>query len=726
MRDIQKINFTVGYSDSKKEAPEEYYPAAVPGAVQLDYEKAKGLMPYWYGENYKNYLFAEDKFWHYEADIEIKKTPEKTPFLCFKGIDYKYGIFVNGEEVLCREGVFTPVRLGLQEYAGEKIKVRVVVFPAPKNPRAKSPGGEEACYSCKSMVSYGGDWHPRLIPLGIYDDAFVEYANTSHIKSFDLSSYVPKELDRVKISTETAVENPCGSIFIKVREAGGKEVFSKELTAKGEVKYEFEIENPKLWWCHNQGEQNRYEIYAELYDENGHLLDSAVKKTGFKRIKLLTNEGTYNIPQVFPDTQAEAPASIELNGRRIFAKGSNWVPAEIFPGLITEETYRIRLTLAKDANMNILRLWGGGVVNKDSFYELCDEMGIMVWQEFPLACAVYPDDDEYLKVLDRESRSMLNRFKNYACLTLWCGGNELLTSWGGMTDQSHPLRLLDKNCYELDRHKPYLFTSPRFGMGHGHYVLLTKDNRETLPDYIKAAKTAYSEFGVSAPAPVDYLKTFIPPEEFDDFANKGSWKAHHAFMAWAFEDTWFRTNDIKYFYGEAKSFEELTDNGRELQKEGYKHIFEEARRQWPHCAMALNWCFNEPWPCAANNSLLSWPAIKKEGYYGVQQALRDQMVSLRVEKLGWKNDETLNVQVFILNDLPSELKGGKVTVGIRFHDGKETDLKSFEYDTVSGLSGVCTGAVTCPLKNFSGKHFTLYAKADNCKLNSEYKLYILL
>ena len=135
---------------------------------------------------------------------------------------------------------------------------------------------------------------------------------------------------------------------------------------------------------------------------------------------------------------------------------------------MTEEVYLEQLRLVKEAHMNMLRVWGGGYINREAFYTLCDQLGILVWQEFPLACANYPDDEDYLSVLEQESVSILKRLRRHPCLALWSGGNELFNEWSGMTNQSLALRLLEKNCYDLDRHTPFIATSPLYGMGHGH------------------------------------------------------------------------------------------------------------------------------------------------------------------------------------------------------------------------------------------------------------------
>ncbi|MFD2329930.1 hypothetical protein ACFSR7_11830 [Cohnella sp. GCM10020058] len=267
----------------------------------------------------------------------------------------------------------------------------------------------------------------------------------------------------------------------------------------------------------------------------------------------------------------------------------------------------------------MLRVWGGGIVNKASFFEQCDELGLMVWQEFPLACNSYPDSPSYLKVLDQESRSIIGRLRKHACVVLWCGGNELFNAWSGMTDQSYPLRLLNANCYELDPSTPFIMTSPLEGMGHGHYVFRYETGEDVFQAMFRSQNTAYTEFGVPSPSPVEQLRRFIPPEDLYPPKPGTAWESHHAFNALA-ENMWLMSDQLEYYFGPHETLEQLVEQGQLLQAEGYKCIYEESRRQKPKCAMALNWCYNEPWPTAANNSIVCWPAEPKPAYYTIPDA----------------------------------------------------------------------------------------------------------
>jgi len=374
--------------------------------------------------------------------------------------------------------------------------------------------------------------------------------------------------------------------------------------------------------------------------------------------------------------------------------------------------------------MNIIRMWGGGLVNKESFFELCDEMGIMVWQEFPLACNNYKDNDHYLKVLDKESRSIIKRLKKHPSVVMWCGGNELFCSWSGMTNQSKAIRLLDKNCYELDENTPYLQTSPLYGMGHGHYMPFSSMFTETMTDIIESDFTAYTEFGVPAPSPFEYIKKFTPEEEWYTVEPGTSWEWHHALKAWdGNENTWFCRDMIERYYGKAKTLGEIIENGVELQGEVLKHIFEEARRKWPKTSMALNWCFNEPWPSAANNSVINYPDIPKQGYYGVQAALRNQMFSVRVKKMIHYPGSTLNFEIHLLNDLPEKLKGQKFSVELSDKNGTFKRWDNLYSNEVEERSSNIILALSTVLPNSISNKFKINIICEDKHLSSEYLMF---
>ncbi|MGE5427403.1 MAG: glycoside hydrolase family 2 protein, partial [Methylococcaceae bacterium] len=453
----------------------KWIPAAVPGAVQLDIAKAEKYQPLYYAEHWKDYLWMEDQYYTYRTSFKkpVFSSEERFAFIS-KGIDYQFKIFLNDKELLSQEGMFTPVNIDLTDYLKDDNELRILIYPAPKA-HTNSVDRSQAAYSVKPAVSYGWDWHPRLIPLGIWDDTYLEVQPISHVDDFHVNYTLNDALNKADIQLQMEGRKLEGMPFVwTLKDDNGKQVL------RSEHKTSLVFSNPRLWWTHDHGQPTLYTSTLQLLNPSGKVIQTLESKIGFRRIRLVMNEGAWSEPEGFPKTRSVPPAQLELNGRRIFCKGTNWVNPEIFPGIMTRERYNELLVLAKEANFNILRIWGGGIVNKESFFEICDEKGILVWQEFPLACNNYPDEAHYLSILKQESASIINRVKKHPSLAFWCGGNELFNAWSGMTEQSLPLRLLNSQCLQLDPNSPFISTSPLMGMAHGNYVFRDLNTKEEV------------------------------------------------------------------------------------------------------------------------------------------------------------------------------------------------------------------------------------------------------
>jgi beta-mannosidase len=628
-----------------------WIPASVPGAVQLDWARAKGLPDPTVGENFRLLGGLEDDPWLYRT--KVPRAPlskgERLHFTC-SGADYACEVRLGGKVVLEHEGMFSPFEIDL---AGCEpgADLDVLFRPAPKRP-GRPADRTQASASCKPAVSYGWDFHPRLIPLGLWAEAGFELRPEAHLRHVDFSYVLSEDLSRATITVAASTHGPAGYSW-SLRDAASRAVVeSSEPRAV--------LENPALWWTHDQGQPALYSL--EVRSVSG---DVYRRSVGFRRIRLVMHEGAWEEPQGFPATRNNPPVTVELNGRVIFAKGSNWVGADMFPGRITEGDLSRLLHLAQGAHFNLLRCWGGAIVNQEAFFDKCDELGLLVWQEFPLACNNYPDDESYLRVLDQESRSIIGRLRQHPCVAIWGGGNELFNAWSGMTDQSLALRLLNRNCYDLDPATPFLATAPLQGMGHGDYRFRDVGGRDVFEIFQGARNTAYSEFGCPGPSPVEYLRTFIPEAELWPPRPGASWQAHHAYGAWEADSTsWLFPGVQEHYFGPAADLNTLVERGTWLQSIGYKVIFEEARRQKPRCSMALNWCFNEPWPTAAGNSIVNWPARAKPSYFAVQAACRPVLASARIPKFQWREGEEFQAEIWILNDSPDEIPEGQLEVAI--------------------------------------------------------------
>lgn len=711
------LNWQIGYIRNPREKPREWYPAKVPGAAQLDYARAHQWPPEVEGINFREYKWMEDVYWLYTTLLDFEVEADEIATLYIRGIDYRYQIRVGKEILVDNEGMFSHISCDVTNYAGKALEV--LIWPSPKED--DSDTRTQARKSCKAAACYAWDWHPRLVTAGIWDEAILRIRKKRSIRAMDVTYELTENLDVCYLKVAIEVNSDC---TLQVRLRDGDAIVAEAVRSSAERFADFYIivENPKLWYPVGYGAQYRYEIEAAVVGIDGLFLDCCSRTVGFRRSRLVMNEGSWVEPSKFPKSRSDAPATLEINGRRLFAKGSNWVNAQIFPGEMTREHYDRLLTMVTDANMNILRIWGGGFINKESFFDLCDEKGIMVWQEFPLACNEYPDDPDYLEVLEREATAIVRRLRSHPSVVLWCGGNELFNNWSGMTDQNHALRLLNSICYEEDRNTPFIMTSPLNGMAHGHYLNYDAEtNLEAITMFCRSDNTAYTEFGAPGAAAPEYIKKFISPEDYADCnATNEVWREHHAFNAWT-EDSWLREVEVHYYFGGYDDVDDLCRKTQFIQAMSYKSNFEEMRKQWPHCAMALNWCLNEPWPTFANNSLISWPDVAKPAYYAVQSALRPQLASLRIDRHLWRGGETFRADVWILNDSLEYLQGGEITVAYALGDELGTICAKLSYPAVAPQKNLPCGGVMFNLPvDFSGMIRIRLSAVGKPEMDSEY------
>ncbi|MBQ0111156.1 MAG: hypothetical protein KBS41_04450 [Oscillospiraceae bacterium] len=676
------------------------FAATVPGNIQSDYAKFIGIDNIMYADNAKALEKTEDDFFEYFCDINFTAKQGEKLFFVAEGIDYKYDVFLSGKKLFGGEGMYKTVEIDISgAKCGERLSV--LIYPHPRiNKHIKNR--DDAARSCKPPVTYGWDWNPRLLISGLWKPCYLETRNSDYISPVAVKYELSKDLKSAKVRFVCKTD---GKAIYSIKDRNGNVVYKGEKPC-------CTLKNIDLWWPNGEGEQSLYEYTVKTagYKRSG--------KIGFKQIRLVQNIGTANEPEGFPHPRYVTFITVEINGRRIFAKGSNMVNLELFFGEVQKKRCEEAVKLAADCNMNILRIWGGAGLLKPEFYEACDKYGIMVWQEFMLACNNYEGTPHYLKTLESEATAVISLMQNHASLCLWCGGNELFNSWSGMDDNSPALRLLNKLCYELTPEIPFLSTSPMCGMAHGGYTFCEPSGRECFDIFQKAQNSAYTEFGVPSISPRKNLEKVIPKKELFPFAPTDAYVYHHGYYAWM-KNTWLCEDAIERYFGKSESLDLIISRSQWMQCEGYKGIFEEARRQWPHCSMAVNWCFNEPWITAGNNSLIAYPNIKKPAYYAVKDSLRPTLFSAKITKFLWRAGEKMSFDIYLLND-------GNQTVTEKATVYAVVGTKRFELATFKTTAKERTNTL-CPTVNFilpniKADTVKIEIKSASGKYDSEYKL----
>lgn len=351
-----QLKWKVGYNTDKDAESIDFVPAQVPGAVQLDIARAKQYPDYKYSDNFKLFKWMEDMYYTYQTTFE-KPHLSDNDRICFvsKGIDYEFDIWLNNKKIHSQEGMFMYVDLDLTNLLQEKNTLQIKVYPAPK--REGFPEDRtQASASVKPAVSYGWDWHPRLIPLGIWDETFLEIRSSSNIKDVYVSYQLAEDFSKADITlyASAKLETPC-SYEWQLIDKSGNEVLRWDGEMDKKISIDCTLNSPQLWWTHDHGTPYLYKSCFKLKRKTGEIISENVQKVGFRRIRLVMNEGAWDEPKQFPKSRSVVAAQFELNGKNIFAKGTNWVNSEIFPGTITSERYEELVKIAVDTNFNIVR-----------------------------------------------------------------------------------------------------------------------------------------------------------------------------------------------------------------------------------------------------------------------------------------------------------------------------------------------------------------------------------
>lgn len=659
-------NWEVGPSDDSPSSPDEWVSASVPGAVQLDWARAHDWPDYSWDCEATRYIGLEDRFWHYRADLP--EFPEGTACrLVLRDVDH-HAVVCSGGRVLAEGGgIGQDLSVDLEaELSGQPIEI--ILSPAPKVP--DTLGRDRARETTKAPVSYGWDFHPDLIPLGITGGAWVEALAPNHLRGVCWRDRLADDFSRADFEVRAEVVGS-GRVRACLADPDGKEVWSDsvEAEAAGSIRLCGAVDAPRLWWPRGHGAPERYTLRLELESEasasgSGSMIE---RKVGFRRSRLTMAPGQWDEPEAFPKSRSLPPMSLEVNGRRIFAKGANLVGPDIFPGTVDDARWHQLVARAVEANMNVIRVWGGSAAPKEAFFEACDAAGIMVVQEFPLACNAYPDKKDYLEELADAARALLERLAFHPSRILWSGGNELFNAWSGMTDQSHALRLIAAMAWQEDPDTPFVPTLPVEGVGHGYYLFRDPQSGVEVFELFQSARnTGYTEFGVPGTTSEAGIHAIVPAEELWPPRTVGAWKLHSGMEAWDVEPTsYLCMSTIEHYWGPQPDLAALIEKSQWLQCEGHKAIIEEGRRQRPFCGWAVLWCLNEPWPTVANQALLAYPDTPKPAFEAVAAAMRPTLASARIPKFQWCAGEMFTAELHLLHDAPEPRPAVSVRVSLR-------------------------------------------------------------
>ncbi|MGC8825086.1 MAG: beta-mannosidase [Bacteroidales bacterium] len=663
----------------------EWKPATVPGTVHTDLLNNKIIPDPFYRTNEKDLQWIDKVNWEYRTTFEI--TPEvlraKNIQLVFKGLDTYADVYLNDTPLFSGDNMFRTWQVDVKPYIRQKNTLRIYFhspivrglallekhgyrLPAVNDQSENGGLGPNAVsiFTRKAPYSYGWDWGPRFVTSGIWKPILLEWWNDARISDVYLYQ---QNVEKSKASLIAKVEvtaDEAGSKVVTISTQGKVLVRQTVNLQRGKqtIELPFSIVKPRLWWPNGFGEAYLYQFEVTLLNDKT-TLDTRTVTTGLRKVEVVQE----------PDADGKGKSFyFRVNGQKVFAKGANYIPNDAFVTRVTAADYEKIIRSAVQANMNMLRLWGGGIYEYDIFYELCDRYGIMVWHDFMFACSMYPGGEEFFESVRQEAIDNVRRLRNHPCIVLWCGNNEIETAWAeghenmgwGWKQRFTPeqrkqmwndyQQLFSKILPEVvQTYSPGIFywpSSPTAGDGIATYESRSGDMHywgvwhglHPFEDFNRYLGRFMSEYGFQSFPEFKTVQQYALPEDYDITS---------PVMA-AHQRSGIGNLRIKQYmadwYKEPKDFASFLYVSQLLQAEAIKTAIYAHRRNMPYVMGSLYWQINDCWPVASWSSIDYYKRWKALHYY-VAKAFKNTIVIPYL-----KND---TIQIYLATDNPGGISG---------------------------------------------------------------------
>jgi beta-mannosidase len=664
-------------------------PATVPGCVHTDLRAAKLIPDPFYGTHELDLQWIEDRDWEYRGVFTVSAAllAEEVVDLCADGLDTVATVYLNGRKIAATDNMFTAHRWDVKRHLRRgRNELRVVFCSALDYIRRARPGFtppqefNDPVGNCvrirKQACQFGWDWGPRFVTAGIWRDLRLEGWTGNRLAALRLAQTHHAD-GTVTVTATPALARPDPTVAYKMTLSLDDRVVAAA-TGSSDV-LAAKINLPALWWPAGQGEQPLYDVTVTARDAAGRELGTLNRRLGLRTIVLDRS----------PDAWGEAFRFV-VNGRPIFFKGANWIPAHSFVTTLDRAAYARDLRAAVAAHMNGVRVWGGGIYESEDFYDLCDELGLMVWQDFMFACTLYPADEAFLASIRAEADHQVARLHHRACLALWCGNNELVQINGAALRTDPALRAgYERLFHELlpaavaahDGITPYWPTSEWRGtFENGHALGEVRGDthfwdvwhaRHPVKDYEKWAFRFVSEFGMQSYSSPQTNATFCPPGETNVFGpvmeNHQKNRAGNQIIL----------DYVSRHYRYPKTQDDLIWLSQLNQAHCMQVGVEHYRRLMPRCMGAIYWQLNDCWPVASWSSLEHtgrWKAL----HYAARRFFAPALVTAHVPgdesaTIGnYRRSDVRYVHLYTVYDAPRPARG-RLRWDLMHVDGRRLD-----------------------------------------------------
>ncbi len=669
----------------------DWHPATVPGSVQRDLIKLEVLPNPYFGTNEDSVQWVEDENWDFKKSFQLTEEQLKydDALLTFEGLDTYADVYLNGSKLFHSKNMFIKYEQSVKDLLREgenNLYIRFFspiqhIMPTRLTNGFEYPAGNDAreekmsVYTRKAPYHYGWDWGMRMVQMGIWQPVYLTLYNQSRIDDFfvqqdEISKSVAKLTNHIEVYNLAEGETTAKVIvsYALADQKGQTQEMEVTLT-KGfnKILVPLEISNPQLWMPNGWGEQHLYNFTAQVVVDSN-VVAEKTHQIGLRNIRVVAE----------PDEHGRS-FYFEVNGEPMFAKGANYIPGEIMNTLQDDAYYERLFDNIVAANMNMVRIWGGGFYENKKFYDLADKLGILVWQDFMFGCTPYPHDDTFLENVADEARYNIKRLRNHPSVSIWCGNNEVEESikyWGYDKVYSKEImdgfregydktfrELLPEIVMELDPGKFYLHGSPdtanwgrveSLNYGDAHYWGVWH-GRQPFEVLDKNVPRFMSEFGFQSFPEMKTIRTFATEEDFDIESEVMKSHQKSAIGNEAIKEY------MDMYYHTPSNFEDFVYVGLVMQGQGMKHGLEAHRRNRPFCMGTLYWQLNDSWP------VVSWSGVD---YYNNWKAMhykaRDVFapIGLNVYK---END---NLDIYIMSDKLTDANNLTLQVSLIDFNGK--------------------------------------------------------
>jgi beta-mannosidase len=609
-------------------------PARVPGSVQKALLDAS-LIPDWnFGVNSRQCEWVENRDWMFEAELPAEWISKGArALLKCEGLDYQGAVLVNGRQAGRFRNALVPHVFDLTRYLTAKSNRIAVVFT--EIPRYL---GQIGCTSkmrdWKPRFNYIWDWVPRIVQIGVWDAIRLEVQQGDAIVGFSLYSDYDHRAKRGNLTISAALAPGQAERAEITIEGSEGEVLRQSFAASADFSCRLDGLAVQPWHPNGNGEQRLYTVRLRLLAADGTALDEETRTVGFRRIVWKPCAGAP------PDAE---PWLCEINGVDTFLQGVNWVPPRAVFADVTEEDYRVRLQLYQEMGCNVLRVWGGSVLERESFYSLCDQLGIMVWQEFPLSSSGLenrpPDTAQFIGNLKEIAASYITRRRHHTSLLLWSGGNELEGYQRGRkrpgflkpADVSYPtIAALRDAVRELDPTRRFIPTSPSgprfsasagdFGKGVHHDVHGPWKMDGTLDEWRKYwdgdDALFRSETGMPGAGPADLIRRYGGDMALPGDSSNPFWMHTNGW--------WIQWPDYLNEGGDPSNLEMYVEWSQARQAKALAYAARACKNRFPRCGGFIIWMGHDCYPCPVNTAVVDFLGRPKRAAVALAEVFRSR------------------------------------------------------------------------------------------------------